>query len=195
MKCIDSEMLVDHACGLTVCFKASTCRCNVAVLLPSIKTACKEAVCLLTLLQVAGCKFHAPTRVDTIITFFICLHLPSWRAGVDVWLTFWSARHTIQHIVHTTSKRKHRLRVVGSCHQLSDTSDASKQLAVIIPHCYQRLLLAVKQHVVLIIDSMSAALTGSLYVGHSMGGIGVCGCTTQPKSSDCFLCNGISALM
>jgi hypothetical protein len=45
--------------------------------------------------------------------------------------------------------------------------------------------------------SMSAALTGSLYVGHSMGGIGVCGCTTQPNSaaSDCFLCNGISALM
>ncbi len=71
-----------------------------------------------------------------------------------MWLTFWSACHTIQHIVHTTSKRKHRLRVVGSSHQLSDTSDAwrhawpSKQLAVIILSSLlpERLLLAVIQH-------------------------------------------------
>jgi hypothetical protein len=75
VKFIDSEMLVDHACGLTVCFKASTCRCNVAVLLPSIKTAFKEAVCLLTLHQVAGCKCHAPTRVDTIIMIYLFVYI------------------------------------------------------------------------------------------------------------------------
>jgi hypothetical protein len=55
--------------------------------------------------RIALCRHQAPSSDISITIFYLfCLHLPSYRAGVDVWLTFWSARHTIQHILNKSSK-------------------------------------------------------------------------------------------